>query len=102
MHTAHVRFTSDLVTPAAGRDQWLRYAAACLAPDLNDRELWLSIATACLYPRCRVVCGTQRTRARFVSVQEEKERKEAERVKAAKEAADRVAQQQKEAAAKAV
>lgn len=77
MHTAHVHPIPNLVTPAAGRDQWLRCAAACLAPDLNDRELWLSVAGAGLYRGCSVVCGTQRTRVRSC-VQEEKERKVSE------------------------
>ena len=55
MRTAHVRSISDLTTPAAGRDQWLRRAAACL------------------YPGCSVVCCTQRARVRS-RVQEERER----------------------------
>ena len=73
-NVTHVSPMPDLVTPAAGRDQWLRCAAACLANDSIDRNLWLSLAADCLYPGLSVFCGTTRRARARSSVQEEKEK----------------------------
>lgn len=82
----------DLATPAAGRDQWLRCAAACLANDPIDRNLWIALAADCYFAtsssatnahnecctesaclKTRTSCGTAHARSRSHDAQEKKE-----------------------------